>query len=266
MRAFAWSSRSVFRDMTPARMLTLASVLVAGGCSPTSPKTDRGNDSAAGLRSPATPGAPPSGEPRDARSDAMTQQPGAIDREVESYVEILADESPEGRAPGERWLTEHIDRARPRLHQLAASGKLDLRVAGALRVLGRIGAPEDVAVLLQVAAGSPDTSNGWDAAMALAAHSTPEANAALLELLASSDEATVGNALIALGQRAAEDNRPAIEAKLADPSKRVRFKAVRALAMMGAAPSSAALRGRLAKEADAEVVRAIEAALAPPGR
>jgi HEAT repeat protein len=211
---------------------------------------------------PDPPAAPDDAALAAPENDAMPQDQSMSPAAVEAYIERLADEHPPGRAEAEDWLLAHIDAAHPRLVELATSGRNDLRVAGALRVLGRLGRASDVPMLAELAGTDPSTSSSWDAARALAAHAAPEAERALL-VLADADSAEVaGTALIALGERGGPAAREALEAHLAHASQPVRFKAVRGLIMMGAGPSAEALRARRQVEQNDEVRRAIDEALA----
>lgn len=180
--------------------------------------------------------------------------------ELERHLAALSSEHPEDAAPAVDWLIAHPDQARPRLAALVRAAADDQATRRAMEILARIGHDDDVAPLAAVLALGRG-SLSWAAAQALAAHPAAAARDALLATLAAPEEEIVSAAVVALGQRRDEAARPALEGLLDHPSAGVRFRAVRALAALGARTSTAALKRRRAVEPDGEVKAAIDTAL-----
>jgi hypothetical protein len=153
------------------------------------------------------------------------------------------------------WLVAHPDRARPALRDVVEGENWSMATERALMALGRIGDARDVDVIQTAMHGDSETVRET-AAQALALHPAPEAERALMTAL---DGPEAGVAATALGDRKAEAARGKMEALLQAPDASVRYRVVRALGVMGAARSDAALRKLARRERDRDVKTALRA-------
>lgn len=146
----------------------------------------------------------------------------------EAALAALFDEHEQGFGPAMQWLVEHPDDARPGLRALVEREDNGMGTRRAFDVLGRIGHPEDVALLAR-RLGEARGTLAADAAHGLALHHDPAAAEALIAATRSAVPDVVGAAVSALGERKYAAARPVLERLLAHGDEGVRHRAKLAL-------------------------------------
>lgn len=195
--------------------------------------------------------------PDSTESDAMT---GPTADEIEQALHGLGSEHGASDVRNIEWWRTNAAQVRPHLRAMLEDGKDDMQSdRWAIRILGDIGDPADVALLASVLSWKADTAR-MEAAAALGAHPAPAAGAALIEATKGADVDTASYAVDGLGARKADPAAKArVEELLDHPTSTMRFHAVNALAELGG--GKAALEKRQKTEKDAEVRAAIAKAL-----
>jgi hypothetical protein len=183
--------------------------------------------------------------------------------ELDEHLYLLSSEHPADIQRGVAWLVAHADVSHAAVVDLVQNGgRFDNATYAAVRILGEMRRPEDVALLKSVLHAGKGTLS-MEAAKALGTHQTPEAEQALIDSLTAKDRDLVQSALVGLGMHSTQTARTAIEAQLDNPDQAVRYTAVHTLGTMGAAPSLPALRKRRSVERDPEVKAALDRLLRP---
>ena len=147
--------------------------------------------------------------------------------EVAERVARLGAEHDVDFGPAMRWLVDHGSDARLAVRALAERGD-SMATRRAFDVLGRIGHPDDVAVLAERLRTSRGTL-AEDAAHGLALHRADAARAALVDATTASDAEIVAAAVSALGERGDASVRPQLEKLLHHPDEAVQHRAKLAL-------------------------------------
>lgn len=189
---------------------------------------------------------------------APSSPPAAAPTEAPAAIARLSSEHAAERAEAMATLEADIARARPALRRLVTDGRPAQGAIAALRVFGAVGDPQDVPLLR--AALESGGALAWEAARALGRHPADDALRALLAGVESAEAPVAEAALASLPDREEPAARRALEAALAHPDPKRRFKAAVALQRAGAGPSRAAIEARLAVEPDPEVRAKLEAA------
>ncbi len=183
--------------------------------------------------------------------------------ELDEHLYLLSSEHPADIQRGVAWLVAHADVSHAAVVDLVQNGgRFDNATYAAVRILGEMRRPEDVALLKSVLHAGKGTLS-MEAAKALGTHQTPEAERALIDSLTATDRDLVQSALVGLGMHSTQTARTAIEAQLDNPDQAVRYTAVHTLGTMGAAPSLPALRKRRSVERDPEVKAELDRLLRP---
>lgn len=184
-------------------------------------------------------------------------------RALDEAVAGLSDEHRSGWGPAMKWLIDHPDLSRARVAAIVDGddgNAADMAVGRAATVLGEIGNPDDVPVLVRAHLRGGELRS-WDFAQALALHKSAAALEALVAASAAEDPHVARSAVGALGTRKDEGGRAALEAALDHESSGVRYTAVLSIIDLGAKKSRAALQARKKVEKDPDVRGALRKAL-----
>lgn len=193
--------------------------------------------------------------------DAVPPAPTDANQALEDALGGLWSEHPDQDVRPLEWWRANAAVARPRLAAMLSDGKDDGQGDyWAIRILADLGDAADVPVLRAVVETWGELSKNH-AAVALAAHATPAAGDALVELTASADDEIAAAAALGLASRAEETNRTRLEELLDHRDASVRYQAARGLSEIGGASSKAALRRRKKVEKDRDVRAMIVTAL-----
>jgi hypothetical protein len=231
----------------------LALVLVAA-CStnPRASQPDRTKDAVA-QASPSDAQAP---APDDAAAPARSPEIDAALRSL--WSEHGSD------VPPAAWWKAHAGEVVPELRAMLEDGKDDgTGDRWAIRILGDLGDPADVALLAGVLTTWTLETARERAAAALGVHPAPAASDALIAATRDADITIASHAVSGLGSRKGDGAaRARLEQLLQHADSTMRFRAVNALAELGG--SKPALEKRRKIEKDAEVRSAIAKALRAP--
>jgi HEAT repeat protein len=195
--------------------------------------------------------------PPELAEDAMKRS----DPEVATAIASLGEEHAQEWSVAMKWLIDHPARSREAVVALVETMGVGMDVARAITVLGEIGDPADVPLLVRGLTEADEVGKA-DFGHALALHDAQEALEALLAAAESDDTKTVEAAVSALGERRDEKARPVLEKRLDHGADSVRYRAVLALIDLGPRPSRDALRRRGKVEKVGDVKDAIRRALA----
>lgn len=208
-------------------------------------------------------GSPRHAKPADAPRDARPVEPTPADAapsgaqmttttpELDEHLHLLSSEH-----PGD------IQRGVAVVNLVQSGGRFDNATYAAVRILGEMHRPEDVALLKSVLHAGKGTLS-MEAAKALGAHQTPEAERALIDTLTAKDRDVVQSALVSLGMHPTQTARMPSRPSSTTPSRQSGTPPVHALGTMGAAPSLPALRKRRSVERDPEVKAELDQLLRP---
>lgn len=193
---------------------------------------------------------------------ALPKLGGARAAELAGFA--LADEDVDVQVTAVQVLAQLVDDGGEPLGaeqlRLAARAQFDPVVAAAARALGAIGDRASIPVLRElVAEGRAGVAA--PAMESLRALSDPGLDDLLVEALGQSDEELVKEALRAIAERAGSRRAARVALALEHPAWDVRQLAAQLLSEIGGEGAAAALRDRLAREADAGVRAAIERAI-----
>jgi hypothetical protein len=184
----------------------------------------------------------------------------ARSKEVEDALHEIWSEHGGGVPPVEFWKA-HAAEVRPPLRALLEDGP-DGGIGDdwALRILGDLGDPADVELLVKSLNESTYETVRGHAASALGHHPAPAAGEALIAATKLKDMKLAPYAVTGLGYRKADPAaRTRLEELLDHADSTMRYRAVGSLAELGG--SKAALTKRLKVEKDAEIKTAIKKAL-----
>lgn len=151
------------------------------------------------------------------------------------------------------WWRKNAKSVRPGLRAQLEDDKEDLMSDDwAIRILGDIGDPADIALIDKVLRTYHSEITRMAAAAALAKFPQPEALDALVAATNGSDEDTASYAATALGERKddADKARAQLEHLLSNPSAQVRERAVNALGKFGGSKQALMQRRKIEKNAD----------------
>jgi len=159
-----------------------------------------------------------------------------------------------------RWKAQEAA-VKPALRALLADGADDGQGdQWALRILGDLGDPADVALLATAMTSAKFETTRAHAADALGAHPAVAASEALIAATRLADVKIASYAVTGLGYRKTDAAaRARLEELLAHPDSTMRYRAVGALAELGGSKDALAKRGKIEKDAD--VKAAIKKAL-----
>jgi HEAT repeats len=191
-------------------------------------------------------------------SDAMS---GPTADEIDDALHELASEHGASDVRNIEWWRTNAAHVRPHLRAMLEDGKDDMQSdRWAIRILGDIGDPADVALLATVLTTWKADTARMDAAAALGEHPAPAAGEALIAATKVADTDTASYAVDGLGARKTDAAAKTRVVELLDhPKSTMRFHAVNALADLGG--GKPALEKRQKVEKDAEVRAAIAKAL-----
>ena len=194
----------------------------------------------------------------DAMPDAS---PATDDEELDDAFGGLSSEHGARDVKPAEWWRARAAKVRPGLRAQLEDGHEDIMSDDwAIRILGDIGDPADVALLEKVLTTFKYETLRWTAAEALGKIPSPEASAALIAATNHQNIDTATSAIDGLGERKNDEAaRVRLEELLDHPSSNMRYHAVNALGEIGG--SKAALQKRRKIEKDAEVRSVITKAL-----
>ena len=191
--------------------------------------------------------------------DAMPA--GPTPQEIDDALHSLGSEHGAPDIRNVEWWRTNAVYVRPHLRAMLEDGKDDVQSdRWAMRILGDIGDPGDVALLATVLTTWKRDTARMAAASALGVHAAPEATEALITATKHDNIETAAYATSALGERKNDTAaRARLEELLDHKDSTVRYRAVNALGALGG--SKAALEKRKKVEKDGDVRTAITNAL-----
>jgi HEAT repeat protein len=191
---------------------------------------------------------------------------GPTTEEIEAALQSLGSEHGAGDIRNIEWWRTNAAAVRPHLRAMLEDGKDNGQAdRWAIRILGDIGDPADVALLATVLNTWKLDTARMAAASALGVHPAPEAGEALIATTRDKNVSSARYATSGLGSRKNDAGaRARLEELLNHADGPIRFRAVNALAEMGVGSSKDALAKRKKVEKDDEVRDAIVKALKAP--